>query len=234
MAKDAKNGSLKIATLNEGPLHAGLKEWYARPGDRCEVEVDGFLVDVVRGNLLIEIQTANFTSIRRKLRALAAEHPVLLVYPLPQDKWIVRLGEDGETVLGRRRSPKHAAVEHVFDELVRLPELMANPRFSLEVVLIQEEEVRRHAPGRAWRRKGWVTVERRLLKVVGTRLFEGPEDMMELVPPSLPEPFTTADLAAAAGQPRRLAQKMAYCLRTMNAIKQVGKSGNALLYTRAA
>lgn len=69
-------GSDAISTLNEKPLHAGLKRWYARPGDRIEVPLGEFLVDIVRGDLLIEIQTANFSAIRRKLSTLVAHHPV--------------------------------------------------------------------------------------------------------------------------------------------------------------
>lgn len=49
--------SKSIGLLNENPLHAALKKWYARPGDQLEVSVDGFVIDVVQGNLLIEIQT---------------------------------------------------------------------------------------------------------------------------------------------------------------------------------
>jgi hypothetical protein len=223
-----------IGTLNEKPLHAALKDWYAQPGDRFEVPVDGYLVDVVRGDLLIEIQTRNFTTIRRKLRALLSDHPVRLVYPIPQDKWIVRVSEDGQTVIGRRKSPKHGSVEDVFVELVRLPHLLAHPDFSLEVLLTQEEEVRRHEPNRAWRRKGWVTVERRLLGVLDRRLFAAPSEMGALIPPDVEEPFTTSDLAEAVGRPRWFAQKMAYCLRNMEAIEPVGKSGNAILYSRSA
>ena len=75
--------------------------------------------------------------------------------------------------------------------------------------------------------------ERRLLQVVGQRLFETPQDMLALVPTSLPEPFTTTDLAEATGQPLWLAQKMAYCLREMGAITVVGKRGRGILYLRA-
>ena len=32
-----------IGLLNEKPLHAALKEWYAQPEDRFEVSVDGFV-----------------------------------------------------------------------------------------------------------------------------------------------------------------------------------------------
>ena len=55
-----------IGLLNEKPLHASLKEWYAQPGDRFEVAVDGFVIDIVRDDLLLEIQTGNFASIKSK------------------------------------------------------------------------------------------------------------------------------------------------------------------------
>jgi hypothetical protein len=79
-----------IGLLNEKPLHASLKHWYARPGDRLEVTVDGFVIDIVRDDLLIEIQTCNFPSIKSKLTDLVRCHRVRLVYPIDQEKWIVR------------------------------------------------------------------------------------------------------------------------------------------------
>jgi hypothetical protein len=36
-----------IGLLNEKPLHAALKQWYARPGDRFEVAVDGFVIELI-------------------------------------------------------------------------------------------------------------------------------------------------------------------------------------------
>ena len=220
-----------IGTLNEKPLHAALKEWYARPDDRFEVSVDDFVVDIVRDDLLIEIQTGNFSSIKRKVRALVDSHSLRLVYPIAREKWIVRLAQDGSgQVLGRRRSPKRGALEYLFEELVRLPKLLSNPNFALEVLLTQEEEVRCYDGRRAWRRHGWVIQERRLLDVVDRRLFEMPEDMLALLPADLPEPWTTADLAVGIDRPRWLARKMAYCLRKMGLVEPVGKQGNAILY----
>ena len=68
-----------IGTLNEGALHAQLKEWYREPGDVVEVEVGGYVIDLVRGDLLVEFQTGGFAPLRRKLAALADEHRVRLV-----------------------------------------------------------------------------------------------------------------------------------------------------------
>ncbi len=58
----AARGIAAIGTLNEGALHAQLKDWYRRRGDRVEQLVDGFVIDLVRGELLVEIQTGSFAS----------------------------------------------------------------------------------------------------------------------------------------------------------------------------
>jgi len=228
-AMPAQTISHAIGTLNEKPLHAALKKWYAQPGDRFEVTVDGFVIDIVRGDLLIEVQTRNFAALKRKLLVLVPHRPVRLVYPIAREKWIVKLARDGSRA-HRRKSPKRGVIEHVFEELVSVPQLLANPNFSIEVVFIQEEEIRRYTGGRGWRRKGWKTHERRLLQVVDCHLFETPADMAALIPPDMAEPFTASDIAEALGRPRWLAQKMVYCLREMGALTPAGKRGRAILY----
>ncbi|MGD9048489.1 MAG: hypothetical protein PVF77_10570 [Anaerolineae bacterium] len=233
MTAEPQAASHQISTLNEKPLHAALKSWYAEPGDQLEVDLEGYVIDIVRRELLIEIQTASFSSIKRKLIDLTARHPVRLVYPVAREKWIVKLASDGHSQQSRRKSPKRGTVEDLFRELVSFPRLLAHPSFSLEVLLIQEDEVRRYDGKRAWRRRGWVTHERRLLQVLERRVFETPADMGRLLPDSLADPFTTSDLAAALGKPLRLAQRMAYCLREMGVITREGKRRNAILYARA-
>jgi hypothetical protein len=190
----------------------------------------------VRGDLLIEIQTRHLVAMKRKLHRLVDSHVVRLVHPIAAEKWIVRVGEDGETVVGRRRSPSRGSIEHVFGELVSFPGLLAHPNFTLEVLLIREEEVRRHDAGpngrRNWRRKGWATQERRLLEVMSSHVLSTPADAAALLPADLPQPFTTTDLAAASGQPAWLCRKMAYCLREMNMLTVVGKRGRSTLFER--
>jgi hypothetical protein len=222
-----------IGTLNEKPLHAALKERYARPGDGVEVKLHGYVVDVVRDDLWIEIQTSHVWQIKRKLAVLADHHPVRLVLPVALEKWIVRVGPDGESVLGRRKSPKRGAVASVFRELVSIPQLLAHPNFSLAVLLIQEEEVRCYDAGRNWRRQGWGVVERRLIGVLEERLFQTPADLTALLPAALAEPFTARQLAEALGQPVWLAHKMIYCLRGLGALAPAGKTGRSTTYVRA-
>lgn len=223
-----------VGMLREKPLHASLKRWCAVDGDRMEVPVDGFVIDLVRDDLLIEIQTRGFSSMKRKLETLLElGHSVRIVHPIPIDKWIVKLDADGAEI-SRRRSPKHGSVVDVFAELVSFPALVAHPGLAIEVLLTHEEEIRRHDATRAWRRKGWVVEERRLIGVVDAVAIAGPGDLAALMPPSLPDVFTTADLADELGQPRRVAQQMAYCLRHAGVTVIAGKQGNTIEYRIAS
>lgn len=76
---------LEDNALPEISLHNALKEWYAEPNDRFEVRLCKFIIDIVRGDSLVEIQTRNFSARRHKLTELAIRHPVRLVYPIAQE-----------------------------------------------------------------------------------------------------------------------------------------------------
>ena len=217
-----------IGLLNEKQLHASLKEWYARPGDQLEVPVDGFVIDIVRDGLLIEIQTGNFSSIRSKLTNLVCSHRVRLVYPIIEEKWIVRSVKRAGTEIIRRKSPKRGRIEDLFWELVSIPHLLLNPNFSFEVLMIRGEEVRQYGVRRRVRR-GWLLEGRRLLEVLEQHSFAESGDWLRFLPEGI-ESFTTSDLADRMNTGRELAQKMAYCLREARMIELIGKRGRANLY----
>jgi len=120
-------------------------------------------------------------------------------------------------------------VEDLFRELVAIPRLLSHQNFSLEVLMTREEERRRYDGRRRWRRRGWVTEERRLLEVVERRVFEAPANWLALLPERT-EPFTSRDLAEAIGVRVDLAQKMTYSLREAGLVQPVGKKGRAILY----
>jgi hypothetical protein len=218
-----------IGSLNEKPLHAALKEWYRQEGDQVEVPTEGFVVDLVRDGLLIEIQTRGFSSMRRKFDRLLDSHSMRLVYPVAAEKWIVKLDENGREV-SRRRSPKRGIAADVCAELVSFPSLLSHPNFTLEIALVEEEEVRRPDAKRGWRRGGFVVEERRLVEVLETIELGSPKELLGLLPEGMPDPFTTADLADGLGRSRHLAQEVAYCLRVSGAVETVGRDKRGILY----
>ena len=221
-----------IGSLNEQPLHAALKVWYAGDKGQIEVPVDGYFVDVIKDGTFIEIQTGNFSAIKTKLFQMVDKHRIKLIYPIADRKWLLKLPQQSDHKPTRRKSPKRETPSQIFAELVSFPELIMHDNFSLELAIIQEEEVRKHTGEKPWYRNGWVVVERRLIDVVDTISYQIGSELMALLPVDLPVTFTTADIAKCSEQPRWLAQKMAYCFRKMGVIESVGKKGRSKLYRR--
>ena len=219
----------EIGTLAEKSLHAGIKEWYGRSGDQFEVQVDGFFIDIVRGEQLIEIQTRHFGAMKRKLGRLLDNHPVLLLHPIAQEKWIVRETAVGQPI-SRRKSPKKGQALDLFAELMRIPHLLPHPNLVVGALLTRQEEVWRDDGQGSWRRKGWSLHDHRLLEVVGLHTFATPADLLTLLPPDLPQPFTTRHLARLGKLNLNLAQRIAYTLARCDVIAQVGKEGRSNMY----
>ncbi len=216
-----------IGTLNEGSLHAALKSRYAEPGDELEVLVGGFVVDIRRPGLLVEIQTTSFASMGRKFDELLAEHRMLLVHPIAVETYLERPGG------ALRKSPKRRSVYQLFEELVSIPTLIDHPNLMLEIVLVSVVEVQQ-ADRRARRgRGGYRTIDRRLRDVLDVRRFTSAEDLAALLPAGLPPRFTTGDIARRAGVSRKVAQQAAFCLRSLGVIAGVGRSKAGIQYARA-
>ena len=217
--------------MNEYSLHSEIKTLYSLPGDQLEVKVGSYIVDILRGNLAIEVQTKNFSALKEKLQLLTATRPVRLVYPLPERRWITYVTNDN-AVLSRRKSPKRGRLTDVFRELVMIPNILGAENFSLEVLFIDEEEVR-CADGRgSWRRRGASTKERRLLRVNSSVLFQSKADFLQILPAGLTRVFTNSDLAKLAKIPVRTARQITYCLRKSGVIRIAEKKGRALAFQK--
>ncbi len=227
----SQRGSLHtIGMLGETSLHAELIAWYAKAGDLFEVPVEGYWIDILRGDLLIEVQTRSFTSIKSKLLSLLPRHKVHLIYPLPIEKWIVRQ-PSASGAITRRKSPLRGGYENAFRELIRFPQLVPHPNFTLEILRTREEEFWLEDGKGSWRRRGWSIVDRRLLEVVESLVLADPQDFLHFLPPDMPASFTNQELAVAIKQPVKLAQKMTYCLKAMGILKQNGRRGRSYLYS---
>jgi len=216
---------------NEKSLHSSIKQWYAIPGDRLEVKVDKYIIDLVREDSLIEIQTRNFSAIGNKLRALVKYNKVTLVHPIAIEKYIV-IVEDSNNIISRRKSPKKGKLVDLFNELIRIPDLIDEENFVLEILMTKEEEIRCKDGKGSWRRKGISIVDRKLVEVVEKVTFSQGKDFLRFLPEDLPENFTNKELAKTLKITVYKARKVTYCLRKMKLIKEVGKSRNELIFEK--
>ncbi|MGD9855786.1 MAG: hypothetical protein AB7U20_12650 [Planctomycetaceae bacterium] len=214
----------------ETTLHRQLKAVYCADPERHEVRIDGYRIDAVSDAGLIEIQQAGLGAIRTKVRALLHAHRVIVVKPLVARRVLIKRRRRGGAVQSTRTSPKHATFFDLFDDFVHFAGLFPHPRLSLDVLLTEQEEHRIITGQRRRRDKGYRVEDRRLVSIVDRCRLQHCEDLRELLPDSLPEVFSTSDIAERASVPRWLAQKAAYCLRMTGTAELVGKSGNVLLY----
>jgi hypothetical protein len=209
-----------IGTLNESPLHAALKKLYGRPGDRYEVPLEGFVIDLVRGEELVEVQTGSFFPLRPKLERLLDHHPMRIVHPVPAERRIVRLNDQGQ-VVSHRKSPLKGTFFDVFEHLVSFPTLLTHPNFTLEVLLCREEQHR--APKRP--------KTRHLVEILDRLELTCAADVAALIPTQ--DPFTTASLATALRCARHLAQRFVYCLKALDLVQLLGKEGRTPVYAKS-
>jgi hypothetical protein len=215
----------------ESTLHRQLKELYGGLNGEQEVRVGDFWIDAVVRGRLIEIQRASLSGIRAKVATLLESHRVTLVKPLAARTYIVRRSQPDGDIISARYSPLRRTILHVFEELVHFGDVFPHPKLTLEIVMIEQEESRVSRYKRRFNGPDFKVEDRALKSVLSKQTFRTVKDFAALVPRSLGASFATADLAREAQIPRWLAQKMAYFLRKIGAIKQVGKSKNSMLYT---
>jgi len=217
----------------ETSLHKQLKSIYGGRRAEFEVPVGPYRVDVVDRGRLIEIQHGSLTAIRDKVRQLLDDgHRVTVVKPIVARKRLVKRAEKRGEVVDRRLSPKRGRLLDLFDELVHFTRTFPHRRLVLDVPLVEIEELRYpgHGRRRRWRENDHVVEDQRLIEVLETRRFRTGRDLARLIESPLPDPFHTGHLAESLHVPRWIAQRIAYCLRHAETIRQVDKHGNAALY----
>jgi hypothetical protein len=223
-----------IGRLNERSLHAAVKKWYAAEGDRFEQRVGDYVADIIRGDIVIEVQTGSFANIRNKLTELSRDRQVRLVYPIAKRKWILTVEPRTGEEMRRRRSSREGGPFHLFDELISIAHLIKKGNLSLDILLTEEEEVRTADGKGSWWRGGVSIVDHRLLGVVGRIELHDARDYLTLLPRELGSKFTNRDLAAAAKIGVGLASKATWCLRKMGALRKAGSRGREFVFARSS
>ena len=69
--------------------------------------------------------------------------------------------------------------------------------------------------------------------LLGEWRFSHPSDFLSLLPPDLPEPFTSSELAAALGASPGDARMYLYLLHQLGLLDRAGRRGHSYLYVHA-
>lgn len=227
-----QQGMNGIGTLGEKTVHSVLKSYYSPDQINHEIKVGGFVADICTGNEIIEIQTRNFSKLRKKLDTFLSFSPVTIVYPVPFIKWLRWVNPQTGEISPPRKSPKTGTPYMIYPELYWIKEQLVNTNLRLKIVLINLEEYRYLDGWSKDKKKGSTRCDRIPTELVQEILIEGPKEYHALIPDTLGEEFTSKDFKKASGLPLNQAQTALNILHYIGAVDRVGKKGNAYLYVR--
>ena len=220
-----------IGTLSERCLHAVLKYWVEPDESRHEVRLPcGLVADVFDGERVVEIQTGSLYPLRGKLARLLPDTPVTVVVPVIRRKTLIWLDPITGEAAAPRKSPRQGGFWDAFSELPWLLPYLSDPGLSLRLVELDLEESRVRDGWSRDGKRGSHRVERVPTDIGNELWLRESADFAALLPPGLPEVFTTADLRRAG---RLSAKKAGYgvnLLYKLGCIVRTGKKGNAYLY----
>ncbi|HUX41094.1 MAG TPA: hypothetical protein VMV83_08035 [Rectinemataceae bacterium] len=223
-----------INTFAESALHASLKSWLARPGDRLEVSLDGKIVDLLRADgECVEVQTKRLDRIVPKVLSLARQRPVRVVHPVLAAYSIIRLDPATGEVESERKGPRRGDLWSVFDELVMSSGLIAARNVTVEVLLVKAREIRTRDGKWTWRKKGDRVLSRELVEVLESRSLRGRSGWLGLLPRDLAWPCDSASLGEALGIGGERARKVLYCYAKAGLLVEAGKQGRRKAYELA-
>lgn len=221
-----------IGTLSEKTTHAVLKFYYEPHSQNHEVKLANFVADIVGEQGVIEIQTASFGAMKKKLTAFLEVTSVTVVYPIIRNKWLCWVDNETQTVIRKRKSPKSCVPFSIFFELYRIRTLLTNPNLTFVLPVIDVNELRFMVEGAKSSRKQVIYSDRIPIELVDELQICSLSDYYGLLPNKLPSPFTVKELSKLSGVPPNVAQAATSVLRDLGIIKLVGKQNQINLYEK--
>lgn len=226
----AERARCGIGTLQEKTIHAIMKDYYAPDKDMQEIRVGGYVADIYTGREIIEIQTSNFDKLRNKLDSFLPEHPVILVYPIPQIKYLIWIDEETGECSKPRKSNLKGSVYRAFYELYKIKPYLSNENLRLCFPLLELEEYRLLNGFSKDRKKGARRFDRIPRTLLGEVRLNSVEDYIKLIPTGLLEPFTVQEFGKAVGERKETAAKVLHILHYLHVIERCENRGRAYTY----
>ena len=214
-----------IGTYQEKTLHKVIKNYYEPNPIYQEIKVDGYICDIVRDDIIIEVQTRSLNKLVKKLEVILNKRKVKVVYPIPHIKYLSWI-DNGE-IVSTRKSPKVGSIYDIAKELYRIKWFLNNPNFELTILLIDLIEYRNLDGYSKDRKRGSSRYDR-----VPSELFNEItiSDYRMFVP--FDEKFTSKEYAKKTKQNLSRAQTLLTILKYLGVVEVVGKESRYNVYKK--
>lgn len=219
-----------IGTLNEKTIHAALKNYFSEDFDQ-EAKIGGFYADIVTENGIIEVQTANWGKLNKKLEVMLDVCHTTVVYPFEQRTKTVSVSDTSGEVLRKSGFRKANSLTDFFLELYRIKSFLTNPNLTICIVQLDIEKVS-YVSEKTGKRRGKGKYTKTPSAVNNEIYLEKPQDYLVLLPEGikekLPKKFTLKELQLLI-KPTD-ASIAAEILGYLGVLEKFGKRSNAELY----
>lgn len=230
LEKEGRAGA-GIGTLGEKTLHSVLKRAIEPDVTLHEVPIGRYVADVCNGQGIFEVQTRDLHKLRQKAEFFLKEYPVHVVHPILRTTELMYLDPETGALSQTRKSSKRGSFYKALPHIYGLKPLLFRPGFSLELVLLDGQEIRLLDGYGKDKKKRATHYERIPTAFVDSLLLEKKEDYRALLPQkALEAPFDGLALGKALGLRRGEENSAALVLRAAGLLEVVGKRGNAHLY----
>ncbi len=215
-----------IGTLNEKAVHNSLKNYYSEELSH-EAKIGDFYADAAGENGIVEIQTANFLKLNKKLSKMLRACHVTVVYPYEKIVHNFSINErTGEVISSSNKT--NNSYSKFFLELYRIKGFLTNPNLTICIAQLEINKKTYYKDNRRIRYKG-IPKEKVPVKYIREICLDSKDDYVQFIPDGLPEQFTKKDLGklCRATDPSIMLEILEY----VGAVKRTGKKGNATLYS---
>lgn len=219
-----------FGTLKEKTIHEVIKDFYCYDHDFQEQKRGRYIADIAVDGDIWEIQTRAFDKLRGKLSAFLPDYHVTVIYPVAAVKKIYWLNQETGEVTGGRCSPRKGSAYDVFQELYKIRPYLQNPNLSIHIFLMDMEEYKLLNGWGKDKKRGSSRYDRLPGNLRDIVRLETVKDYRYFLPDSLPDLFTSLDMAKCAHISRSTAQTCLLILRDLEIVELVGKKGRANLH----
>ncbi len=216
-----------IGVLSEKTLHKTIKNFYEANQLCQEVKIDGYYVDILNGNNIIEVQTKQFNKLVKKINYLLSlnKYKINIVYPVFTNKIFYNC--ENNMISEPKKSPKKLKYPEIFYELYKIKTLLNHKDLKITLLLLEINEYRQINKSR----KGYELLDRVPTRFVDEIILDNNNDYLKLLPNNLPLNFCTHDLVCLTKCNIKYVSRMVNVMKYLKIIDVIGKEGRKYIYS---
>ncbi len=217
-----------IGTKQERTLHQYLKYYFCTDPSFHEQKCNGYIVDILKNDKIIEIQTSSFNAMRKKLEKLLIDYSVTIVYPIIQEKIIHNFDENG-VFINSKKSPKKEHPLKIGKELYKISHLLNNENLHFICTILKINEFRVPYINR-YKQKRMTRINQIPIELIDNIYLNTPEDFQKLLP--FDTEFTSLEFKQKIKLSPREASSALLALRKMQVIEVTRIEGKKNIYKK--